>query len=146
MKLFSLVWKSSKRPSKQRKYRYNSPLHLKRGFLAAHLAPNLSAKYSTASINVREGDTVKVMRGEFSGLAGKINSVSTKKGLVYVDGAERIRKDGTKSYMPLRPSNLLVVEATIEDKRRIESLTRKSDANRGKSTANAKITGKSKSN
>ena len=132
MKLFSLVWKSSKRPSKQRKYRYNSPLHLKRGFLAAHLAPNLRAKYSTASISVRDGDTVKVMRGEFSGLAGKINSVSVKKGLVYVDGAERIRKDGTKSFMPLKPSNLLVVEATIDDKRRIVSLTRKSDANRGK--------------
>ena len=132
MKLFSLAWKSSKRPSKQRKYRHNSPLHLKRGFLAAHLAPNLRTKYSTASINVREGDTVKVMRGEFSGLTGKINSVSTKKGLVYVDGAERIRKDGTKSFMPLRPSNLLVVEATIDDKRRIASLTRKSDANRAR--------------
>lgn len=133
MKLFSLVWKSSKRPSKQRKHRHNSPLHLKRGFLAAHLAPNLRAKYSTASITVREGDTVKVMRGGFRGLTGRINRASLKKGLVYVDGAERIRKDGTKSFMPLRPSNLLVIEAAIDDKRRIASLTRKSDANRGKS-------------
>ena len=126
MKTFSLNWKSSSDTSKQRKYRLNSPLHLKRDFMAAHLAPDLRGKYSTRSLSIREGDTVKVMKGEFAGLTGKINRVELKKGTVYIDGAERIRKDGTKSFFPLRPSSLLLVDLSIEDKRRAASLARKS--------------------
>ena len=126
MKTFSLNWKSSSDTSKQRKYRLNSPLHLKRNFMAAHLAPDLRGKYSTRSLSLREGDTVKVMKGEFAGLTGKVNRVELKKGTVYIDGAERIRKDGTKSFSPMRPSSLLLVDLSIEDKRRAASLARKS--------------------
>lgn len=124
MKLFSVAWKSSGRASKQRKYRMNSALHMKRNFLAAPLAPDLKARYSTKNLTVREGDTVKIMKGEFKGVTGKINGVNLKKSTVYVDGAGRTRKDGTKSFLPLRPSSLMLVEISVEDKKRAASLTR----------------------
>ena len=127
MKHFSIAWKSSSDQSKQRKYRLNAPLHLKRNFVAAHLAPELKDRYNARSIPLREGDTVKVMKGEFAGLIGKVNRVDLRKGSVYVDGAERIRKDGTKSYFPLRPSTLLLVDIIVEDKRRLAALGRKSE-------------------
>ena len=122
-----MAWKSSSRAAKQRKYRLNSPLHLKRNLLAAPLSPELRAKYSTRNITLREGDTVRVMKGEFRGLTGKVNNIDVKNGIALVDGAERVRKDGTKSFFPLRPSSLLVLDATIEDKHRARSLTRKSE-------------------
>ena len=135
MKLFSVAWKSSSKAAKQRKYRLNSPLHGKRNFLAAPLAPDLKGRYSTRNLAVREGDAVKIMKGEFNGLTGKINSVDVRKGLVYVDGAERVRKDGTKSFFPLRPSNLMLIEISVEDKKRAASLTR---SNAGKKSKTAK--------
>lgn len=127
MKLFSLSWKSSRKASKQRKFRINAPLHIKRTLLTAPLAEDLARRYGTKATSLREGDSIKVAKGEFKGLAGKINAVSLKKGTVSVEGAARIRKDGTKSYSPLKPSNLLITELNIEDKQRIASLTRKQE-------------------
>lgn len=125
MKLFSLAWKSSSKAAKQRKYRLNAPLHLKGKFLSASLMPGLRERFGSRSLAIREGDTVRVMKGEFSGLAGKINKINLKAGTVFVDGAERVRKDGTKSFFPLQPSSLLVTEANLEDKLRAASLSRK---------------------
>ena len=132
MKLFSVAWKSSSKVSKQRKYRMNSALHVKRNFLAAPLAPDLKARYGTRNLTVREGDAVKIMKGEFRGVTGKINSVNLRKSTVYVDGAERVRKDGTKSFFPLRPSNLMLIEISVEDKKRAASLTRKDAVKKSK--------------
>ncbi|MBI2143589.1 50S ribosomal protein L24 [Candidatus Woesearchaeota archaeon] len=126
MKLFSLVWKSSKKPSKQRKYRLNAPLHLRRAFLTAQLSGELARKYSAKRLPLRAGDTVRVMKGEFRSVVGKVNNINLKLCTAYVDGAERVRKDGTKSFFPLSPSNLLVTELNVEDKRRASALMRKS--------------------
>lgn len=125
MKLFSASWKSSSRASKQRKYRANSPLHARRNLLAAPLAPDLKAKYGRRNLTVREGDTVRIMRGEFRGMTGKVSSVDAKGETVYVDGAGRIRKDGTKSFFPLRASSLMLTEISVEDKKRAASIVRK---------------------
>ncbi len=129
MKLFSLSWKSSRKVAKQRKFRINAPLHIKRSLLAAPLAKDLARKYGTGTVSLRTGDSIRVAKGEFKGMIGKVNAVSLKKGTVSVDGAGRVRKDGTKSFSPLKPSNLLVTELNIEDKRRIASLTRKQEQN-----------------
>ncbi len=130
MKLFSLSWKSSRKASKQRKFRMNAPLHIKRSLLAAPLADDLAKKYGAETVSLREGDSIRVAKGEFKGLTGKVNAVSLKKGTVSVDGAARVRKDGTKSFSPLKPSNLLITELNIEDKKRIASLTRKQEQNK----------------
>ncbi|MBI2145208.1 50S ribosomal protein L24 [Candidatus Woesearchaeota archaeon] len=125
MKLFSLSWNSSSKASKQRKYRANAPLHLKRKFLSAALSPEMKGKYGAKSLSLREGDSVKITRGEFRGISGKVNDVNLSQGIVYVDGAERLRKDGTKSFLPIAPSSLLIVEASFDDKRRAMQLSRK---------------------
>ena len=126
MKFFSLAWKASGKPGKQRKYRANAPLHVKRNFLTAALSKELGLRLGVKKITVRKGDSVKVQRGEFRGFTGKIGKVNVKDGLVFVDGVERVRKDGTKSFSPIRPSSLLLVDLSIEDKRRAASLARKS--------------------
>ncbi len=138
MKPFSLSWKSSSKVSKQRKFRLNAPLHIKRRFLTAAVSAELKARYGAKAIPVREGDTVKLIKGEFRGVTGKINAVNLKKGTVYIDGVERVRKDGTKSYMPVMPSSLMISEASFEDRRRAASMSRKGGAARKTEAASSK--------
>jgi len=122
---FSKSWKSSKQPRKQRKYRHNAPLHIKQNFMKSHLSKELRTKYKKRSAILRKGDNVKIIRGQFKGKTGKVDLKSIKKGFVYVNGIEVIKKDGSKVNYPLNPSNMIITELNLDDKKRIESIERK---------------------
>ena len=122
---FSSSWIKSKQPRKQRKYRHNAPLHIKQKFVSAHLSKELHKKYSKRSMNVRKGDSVKIMRGQFKNKTGKVEEVSLKKTLAYVSGIEFVKKDGTKARYPIHPSNLMITELNMDDKMRNKVLERK---------------------
>ncbi|MDD5133384.1 MAG: 50S ribosomal protein L24 [Candidatus Nanoarchaeia archaeon] len=115
---FSTSWKSSKQPRKQRKYRYNAPLHIKGKFLNVHLSKDLKKKYNKRSIRIRKGDTVKVMKGQFKKISGKIVNVNLRKCKVTIENVQHIRRDGTKSYYPIYPSNLMITSLNLDDKKR----------------------------
>ena len=125
-KKFSTAWIGSKKPSKQRKYRANAPLHLRHKFMAAHLSKELKKKYLRRSFPLRKGDTVKVLRGAFKKRTAKVSSLDFARLKVYLDGIQKQRRDGTKVNVPLEPSNLLITELTLEDKERVKALERKS--------------------
>ncbi len=122
---FSNSWVSSRQRRKQRKYRYNAPLHIKHRFVSAHLSKDLAKKYHIRNIPVRKGDTVKIARGNFKEHLGKIERVFLKKTRVYVEGAQIIKKDGAKVFYPIHPSNLIITSLNLEDKRRQVILQRK---------------------
>jgi len=122
MKEWSKDWISSKKPNKQRKYRYNAPLHIKQSFMSVHLSPELRKKYTMRSINLRKGDKVKVLRGQYSKKEGKVSRISLIYGKVFVEGVETIKRDGSKSQYALQPSNLMITELIIDDKRRKNKL------------------------
>ena len=122
---FSRTWKRSKQPRKQRKYRYNAPLHIRSKFMSAHLSKELRQKHNKRSLIVRKGDKVKVMRGQFKKKIGKIERADIKKSKVYITGIELVKKDGTKTLYPINPSNLMIIELNLEDKKRIQTLKRK---------------------
>jgi large subunit ribosomal protein L24 len=124
-KEFSTSWKSSTRPGKQRKYRYQAPLHIKHRFCSAHLSKELRQKYGRRSIEARKGDKAKVMTGQFRKREGKIERVDIKKTRIYITGIEMTKKDGSKSIYPLHPSNIMITELNLEDKKRKASLERK---------------------
>jgi len=122
---FSKSWKSSKQPRKQHKYRYNAPLHVRSRFMHVHLSKDLRKKYRKRSIGVRKGDAVSILRGQFKGKTGKVERVDLKQIKVYVTGVEILKKDGTKVLCPLEPSNLMIIELNLDDKKRIKSIERK---------------------
>lgn len=124
-KKWSKHWKSSKQPRKQRKYRYNAPLHIKHKFLSAQLSKDLRKKYNKRSIPLRKGDRVKIMTGQFKNIIGKVEKVSLKKSRVYIEGAQLSKKDGTKVYYPIHPSNVRILELNLSDKKRKKILERK---------------------
>jgi large subunit ribosomal protein L24 len=117
MKEYSPAWKASSQRRKQRKYQKNAPLHIKQKFMAAHLSKDLQKKYNRRSITVRKDYKVKIMRGQFKKQTGKIMDVLIRKNKVYVEGIQHIKKDGTKTFYPIHPSNLQVIEMSIDDKK-----------------------------
>ncbi|MBU0461754.1 MAG: 50S ribosomal protein L24 [Nanoarchaeota archaeon] len=124
-KAFSRSWLSSKQPRKQRKYRYNAPLHIRHKFLGSHLSKELRQKHDLRSIEIIQGDKIKVMRGQFRKKEGKVERVDMKKSKVYVTGIETIKKDGSKSLYPLTPSNLMLLELNLDDKKRLKKKQQK---------------------
>jgi len=121
-KKFSREWIKSKQPRKQRKYAYNAPLNIKGKFLNAHLSKELIKKYGKRSIRIRKNDKVTILRGQFRKKTGRVEKVDLKKSRVYVGGAEIIKKDGTKVLYPIHPSNLVITELNLDDKKRSERL------------------------
>jgi large subunit ribosomal protein L24 len=124
-KEFSASWIGSKQPRKQRKYRFSAPLHVKKLFVHAHLSKELRTKYNRRAIGLKEGDRVKIMRGQFKGKTEKVERVDVKKSRIYVVGVEIIKKDGSKTKFPIDPSNVLITELNIDDKKRQAILDRK---------------------
>jgi large subunit ribosomal protein L24 len=125
MKEFSTIWKRSKKPRKQRKYRYNAPLHIKGKFMHAHLSKELRQKYGTRSLRVRVSDKVKVLRGQYKGLVGKVEKVNLAYNYIYVEKAEFTKKDGTTLKYPINPSNVVILDIETDDKTRKKILERK---------------------
>ncbi|MBW6442482.1 50S ribosomal protein L24 [Patescibacteria group bacterium] len=121
-KKFSTSWKSSKQPRKQRKYKANAPLHLKRKFISSNLSKDLRKKYGKRALPLRKGDLVKLMRGKFKGKKGKIIKVMVKTQKIWVEGIQVKKQDGAKVNISLRPSNLQIIELNLEDKKRNNSL------------------------
>ena len=119
---FSASWVKSKQPRKQRKYRLNAPIHIRGKFLGAHLSKDLRAKYNTRSVRVAKGDKVKIMKGSFKKKEGKVDRVNTKNGRVYVIGVEIIKRDGSKAFVPVNASNLMIIDLNLNDKRRKNKL------------------------
>lgn len=124
-KEFSNAWKKSRKPSKQRKFRLNAPLHTKRKMLSARLSEELTAKHKTRNIPVRRGDRVKIVRGNFRGHSGKIDRLNIKKERIFIEGTDRTKIDGTKSLYPIHPSNVIIMDLNLDDKRRKQILDRK---------------------
>ncbi|MEK6844882.1 MAG: 50S ribosomal protein L24 [Nanoarchaeota archaeon] len=107
---FSTNWKASKHPRKQRKYRANAPLHLRKKFVNVNLSKELRKKQNKRSIQIKKGDKVKIMRGGFKGKVGKILEVNIKKSKVIVEGIQVKKQDGSKVNIKLQPSNLQIIE------------------------------------
>jgi large subunit ribosomal protein L24 len=122
---FSSAWKSSTQVRKQRKYRYNAPLHIKQKLVHVHLSKPLREKYAIRNVQVKKGDKVKVLRGQFNKKEGKVERVDLKKEKVYVTGIEIIKKDGSKLVQSLHPSNLILVDLNLDDKKRKQKLENK---------------------
>jgi large subunit ribosomal protein L24 len=119
-KKFSTSWIGSKQARKQRKYRYNAPLHIRHRFLSANLSKELRKKHGKRNAPLKKGDEVLVMRGSFKGKKGKILDVNLKRSRVTVENVNRQKKDGTKINVYFNPSNLIIQALNLEDGKRFK--------------------------
>ena len=121
-KKFSTAWKASKQPRKQRKYKANAPLHLRKKVLSVSLSKDLKKKYGIRNIPLRKEDMIKVLRGKFKKKQGKVKSIKLKLEKIYIEGIQTKKNDGSKVDVPLRASNLQIIELNTDDKRRMKRI------------------------
>ena len=145
MKDWSSKWKGSVQPRKQRKFRRNAPLHVRRRFLSAHLAPALRERYGTRSAVLRKGDQVEIMRGSNKGMRGAVERVDTQRGRIYMDGMKVKKANGSEVMKPVQASNVKITNLNLDDKKRVKAFERKgkgTETKRGRKEAKEMKPGK----
>ena len=90
--------------------------------LSSLLSANLRKKYSKKSVRVKEGDSVKVIRGEFTGVDGKITKVSSADGGLTIEGVKKEKLKGEKYDVFIHTSNIIVTALNTDDKWRMNKL------------------------
>jgi large subunit ribosomal protein L24 len=116
----------SKQPRKQRKTRFNAPLHQRQRFMHAILSKPLREELKKRNAQVRKGDTVKIMRGDHAGIEGLVEEVDLKRCTIKVAGVSNFRADGTEVPRPLHPSNVIITKLDLEDGEREKIFARRS--------------------
>jgi large subunit ribosomal protein L24 len=113
----------SSKPTKMRKRMLTLRAHSSNTSLPrAALSTDLKARYSRNSVRVREGDNVKLVRGEYSGIEGKVQKVYASDGLVTVEGIHREKIAGGNTPVKIHTSNLVVTGLNLNDKWRREAI------------------------
>ena len=110
----------SKQPRKQRKALYNASAHTRGKRISSTLSKDLREKIGKRSLPVRTGDKVKVLRGEFKGHEGKILDVDYGSYKVDIENVTMKKPDGTPVFLPVDPSNLMIIDANLDDDKRIK--------------------------
>ena len=90
--------------------------------LSCLLSKNLRKKYGKRTIRVLEGDSVKVIRGEFTGVDGKVTKVSNADGGLSIEGVKKEKLKGEKYDVYIHTSNIEVTALNTDDKWRINKL------------------------
>jgi large subunit ribosomal protein L24 len=90
--------------------------------IAAHLDEGLSKQYNVRSCRVVKGDTVRVMRGEYSGIEGKVESVSASTGTLAIEGIQREKVRGGNVKVKIHSSNVAISNLNLDDKYRQSAL------------------------
>lgn len=101
---------------------YKATFHTKSKQLGSQLSDDLRKKYGKKSVRVIEGDSIKIVRGEFKGVDGKVSKVSTKKSSVAIEGVKKEKTKGDKFDVYIHTSNLVVTGLNTDDKWRISKL------------------------
>lgn len=124
---------------------YQAPHHFKSKQLGSMLSKELQDKYHKHSARVVEGDSVKVMRGEFKGIEGKVTQVSSEKNGVAIEGIKREKLKGGNVDLYIHTSNLMITGLNLEDKWRQNRLEgQKTKTVKEKPVESAKETSKPK--
>jgi len=88
----------------------------------SQLSSELREKHGRRSVRPRVGDTVRIVRGEFKDIEGKITKVDPDSGVVMVEGVTREKLKGGTSPVPIHSSNIVLTNLALEDKIRRKKL------------------------
>ena len=111
------------KPTKMRnKQIYYATMKTASAQLSGMLSKNLRKKYGKRSVRIVEGDSVKVVRGEFNGVDGKVTKVSTSNNGLTIEGVKKEKLKGEKYDVYVHTSNIEVTALNTDDKWRINKL------------------------
>ena len=112
--------------------------HMRSGSIAAHVVDNLRQQYRLRSCRVVKGDTVRVTRGEYNGIEGKVESVDTMTGGLAIEGIQREKVRGGNVKVRIHSSNVMITNMNLDDKYRRERLEERSSKEKPKTPRRAR--------
>lgn len=101
---------------------YDSPQHIVSKRVNAALSESLQSQYNKKTIRIRRNDVVKILRGEYQNLDGKVTNVYVKEGVISVDGITREKLAGGTVPVKIHASNVVVTSLDLKDSKRKEKL------------------------
>ncbi|MGI0019795.1 MAG: 50S ribosomal protein L24 [Nitrososphaera sp.] len=102
--------------------------HQRDKMVGATLADNLRQQYKRRSVRVIKGDSVRVMRGEYRGVEGKVEKVNTENGTLQIEGVQHEKVRGGQVKVPIHASNVMVTSLKTDDKYRSTMLSSQQQA------------------
>jgi large subunit ribosomal protein L24 len=82
------------------------------------LADTLRDEYQKRNARVIKGDTVKVLRGEYKNVEGKVEKVKTGRSTLFIEGIQREASKGGKVKVQIHSSNVMITSLNLQDKQR----------------------------
>ena len=117
--------------------------HKRDKFLGANLAENLREQHSKRSMRVIKGDTVRILRGEYVGIEGKVEKVNTEKSTLSIEGVQREKIRGGNVKVQVHASNVQIISLNTDDDYRIKGIPKSKDQNtnikKGKETKKSAV-------
>ena len=81
------------------------------------LSKELREKHTLKAVRPVKGDGVRIVRGGFKGIEGKITRVDPNEGKVFVEGVTREKIAGGKTGpVPIDASKVIITSLNLEDK------------------------------
>ena len=90
--------------------------------LSCALSKELRKKYGKRSVRIKEGDTAKIIGGEFAGVDGKVTKISVADRGVNIEGVKKEKLKGDKFDVYVHTTNIVLSGLDSGDKWRINKL------------------------
>ena len=101
---------------------HSGAMRVKRKSLSATLSKDLKEKHTFDHVTLRKGDTVKIVRGDFRGIEGKVSKTYSKSGQINVEGVTREKLKGGTVQVKINASKVTVTSLNLDDKLRRKAL------------------------
>ena len=93
--------------------------------ICAPMSKDLRKKYSRRSARIMAEDTVKVIRGEYKGITGKVSKISTGSNSIAIEGNKKEKLKGDKIDIYIHSTNVIITALNTDDKWRLKILEKK---------------------
>ncbi len=101
---------------------HSSSIRVRNKSLSSTLSKDLKEKHSFDHVTLRKGDTVKIMRGDFKGIEGKVARTYAKSGQINIEGVTREKLKGGTVPVKINASKVMVTSLNLDDKLRRKAL------------------------
>jgi large subunit ribosomal protein L24 len=103
--------------------------HKRDKLLGANLSENLREQRSRRSMRVIKGDTVRILRGEYVGIEGKVEKVNTERSTLSIEGVQREKIRGGNVKVQIHASNVQIISLNTDDEYRMKGTKKTKDKN-----------------
>ena len=93
--------------------------------ISAPISKELRKKYTRRSARIMTDDTVKVIRGEYKGITGKVSKISIDSNSIAIEGNKKEKLKGEKIDVYIHSSNVIITTLNTDDKWRLKILEKK---------------------